>query len=129
MNADEMHPRGGLTHEDAQEVARRLEASGQIDFIDISLGTFHHLFLVEGSMHTPLAYTLPLSAGIRSVVKLPVFATNRINDPRLAEKVLEDGQGDMVNMVRALIADPELPNKARQGREEDIRQCIACNQG
>ena len=80
-------------------------------------------------MHTPLAYTLSLSAGIRSVVKLPVYATNRINDPRLAEKVLEDGQGDMVNMVRALIADPELPNKARQGREEDIRQCIACNQG
>jgi NADPH-dependent 2,4-dienoyl-CoA reductase/sulfur reductase-like enzyme len=80
-------------------------------------------------MHTPLAYTLPLSAGIRSVVKLPVYASNRINDPRLAEKVLEDGQGDMVNMVRALIADPELPNKARQGREEDIRHCIACNQG
>ena len=129
LNADEMHPRGGLTHEDAKQVARRLEASGQIDFIDISLGTFHNLFLVEGSMHTPLAYTLPLSAGIRSVVKLPVYATNRINDPRLAEKVLADGQGDMVNMVRALIADPELPNKARQGREEDIRQCIACNQG
>ena len=129
LNADEMHPRGGLTHEDAKQVAVRLESTGQIDFIDISLGTFHHLFLVEGSMHTPLAYTLPLSAGIRSVVKLPVFATNRINDPRLAEKVLEDGQGDMVNMVRALIADPELPNKARQGREEDIRQCIACNQG
>jgi mycofactocin system FadH/OYE family oxidoreductase 2 len=129
LNADEMHPRGGLTHEDAKRVAVCLEATGRIDFIDISLGTFHHLFLVEGSMHTPLAYTLPLSAGIRSVVKLPVYATNRINDPRLAEKVLEDGQGDMVNMVRALIADPELPNKARQGREEDIRQCIACNQG
>ncbi|MCU0579786.1 MAG: FAD-dependent oxidoreductase, partial [Desulfobacterota bacterium] len=129
LNADEMHPRGGLTHEDAKQVAVSLEGTGQIDFIDISLGTFHHLFLVEGSMHTPLAYTLPLSAGIRSVVKLPVYASNRINDPRLAEKVLEDGQGDMVNMVRALIADPELPNKARQGREEDIRHCIACNQG
>jgi thioredoxin reductase len=129
LNADEMHPRGGLTHDDAKQIAIRLEETGQIDFIDISLGTFHHLFLVEGSMHTPLAYTLPLSGGIRSVVKVPVYATNRINDPRLAEKVLEAGQGDMVNMVRALIADPELPNKARQGREEDIRQCIACNQG
>ncbi|MBI4767049.1 MAG: mycofactocin system FadH/OYE family oxidoreductase 2 [Deltaproteobacteria bacterium] len=129
LNADEMHPRGGLTHDDAKQIAERLEATGRIDFIDISLGTFHHLFLVEGSMHTPLAYTLPLSAGIRSVVRVPVYATNRINDPRLAEKVLEDGQGDMVNMVRALIADPELPNKARQGREEDIRDCIACNQG
>ncbi len=129
LNADEMHPKGGLTLEDAKQIAVRLEATDQIDFLDLSLGTFHNLYLVEGSMHTPLAYTIPLSAGIRSVVKLPVYATNRINDPHLAEKILEDGQGDMINMVRALIADPELPNKAREGREDDIRQCIACNQG
>jgi mycofactocin system FadH/OYE family oxidoreductase 2 len=129
LNADEMHPEGGLTLEDAKRIAVCLEATGQIDFLDLSLGTFHNLYLVEGSMHTPLAYTIPLSAGIRSVVDLPVYGTNRINDPHLAEKILEDGQGDMINMVRALIADPELPNKARQGREDDIRQCIACNQG
>ncbi|MBT3257325.1 MAG: mycofactocin system FadH/OYE family oxidoreductase 2 [Deltaproteobacteria bacterium] len=129
LNADEMHPRGGLTIEDAKEIAGRLEATGLIDFLDLSLGTFHNLFLVEGSMHTPLVYTTPLSAAIRSVVNLPVYATNRINDPQLAEKILEDGQGDMINMVRALIADPELPNKAMEGREDDIRQCIACNQG
>jgi mycofactocin system FadH/OYE family oxidoreductase 2 len=129
LNADEMHPKGGFTHRDAKRVAKSFENTGQIDFIDISLGTFHNLFLVEGSMHTPLAYTAPLSAGIRSVVNLPVYATNRINDPHLAEKIIEDGQGDMVNMVRALIADPDLPNKARYGRSEDIRHCIACNQG
>ncbi len=129
LNADEMHPRGGLTIADATEIAVRLEAANLIDFLDISLGTFHNLYLVEGSMHTPLAYTTPLSAAIRSKINLPVYATNRINDPHLAEKVLEDGQGDMINMVRALIADPELPNKAMEGREDDIRQCIACNQG
>ena len=129
LNADEMHPKGGLTLEDTKKIAARLEAAGQLDFMDLSLGTFHNLYLVEGSMHTPLAYTVPLSAGIRSVVNLPVYCTNRINDPHLAEKILEDGQGDMINMVRALIADPELPNKAREGRDDDIRQCIACNQG
>lgn len=129
LNADEMHPRGGLTLEDAKRIAARLEASGRIDFLDLSLGTFHNLYLVEGSMHTPLAYTVPLSSAIRSVVNLPVYCSNRINDPRLAEKILEDGQADMINMVRALIADPELPNKAREGREDDIRHCIACNQG
>ena len=129
LNADEMHPKGGLTHEDAKEVARRFEADGGIDFFDISLGTFFNLFLVEGSMHTPLAYTAPLSAGIRSVVSLPVYASNRINDPHLAEKILADGHGDMVNMVRGLIADPELPNKAMEDRDDDIRHCIACNQG
>jgi mycofactocin system FadH/OYE family oxidoreductase 2 len=129
LNADEMHPRGGLTHADAKQVAQRLEASGQLDFLDLSLGTFYNLFLVEGSMHTPLAYTVPLSAGMRSVVKLPVFCTNRINDPHLAEKILEDGQADMIGMVRALICDPELPNKSMEGRTDDIRNCIACNQG
>jgi mycofactocin system FadH/OYE family oxidoreductase 2 len=129
LNADEMHPKGGLTHEDAKQVAVRLEASNQLDFLDLSLGTFYNLFLVEGSMHTPLAYTVPLSAGMRSVVDLPVFCTNRINDPHLAEKILEEGQADMIGMVRALICDPELPNKAMEGRTDDIRNCIACNQG
>lgn len=129
LNADEMHPKGGITHEDAKQIAKGFENDGKIDFFDISLGTFYNLFLVEGSMHTPLGYTTPLSAGIRSVVHLPVYATNRINDPHLAEKILEDGHGDVINMVRALIADPELPNKAREGRDEDIRHCIACNQG
>lgn len=129
LNADEMHPRGGLTLEDAKDIAVRLEKTGQLDFMDLSLGTFHNLFLVEGSMHTPLAYTVPLSSGIRSVIDLPVFCTNRINDPHLAEKILGDGQADMIGMVRGLISDPELPNKAKEGRPDDIRHCIACNQG
>lgn len=129
LNADEMHPQGGLTLEDAKAIAKAIEKTGHIDFFDISLGTFHNLFLVEGSMHTPLAYAVPLSAGIRSVVGLPVYCTNRINDPHLAEAILEKGYGDMINMVRALIADPDLPNKARRGDDEDIRHCIACNQG
>ncbi|UCF93989.1 MAG: FAD-dependent oxidoreductase, partial [Desulfobacterales bacterium] len=129
LNADEMHPRGGLTLEDAKQIAVRLESTGQVDFMDLSLGTFFNLFLVEGSMHVPLGYTVPLSAAIRSVIRLPVFCTNRINDPHLAEKILADGHADMIGMVRALICDPELPNKALEGRFDDIRHCIADNQG
>jgi mycofactocin system FadH/OYE family oxidoreductase 2 len=129
LNADEMHPLGGLTLGDSKEIAVRLEATGQLDFIDLSLGTFYNLYLVEGSMHTPLAYTVPLAASIRSVVSLPVFACNRINDPHLAERILSDGHADMIGMVRAQICDPEIVNKTREGRIEDIRYCIACNQG
>jgi hypothetical protein len=129
LNADEMHPRGGITLEDAKRIAVRVEATGQLDFMNLSLGTFYNLFLVEGSMHTPLAYTVPLASAIRSVINLPVFCTNRINDPHLAENILADGHADMIGMVRALICDPELPNKAMEGRTEDIRHCIACNQG
>jgi mycofactocin system FadH/OYE family oxidoreductase 2 len=129
LNADEMHPRGGITLEEAKTIAVRVEKTGKLDFMNLSLGTFHNLFLVEGSMHTPLAYTVPLASAIRSVIDLPVFCTNRINDPHLAENILADGHADMIGMVRALICDPELPNKAMEGRTEDIRQCIACNQG
>ncbi len=126
--ADEM-VQGGLTLEDGKEIAQRFEASENIDFIDLSLATFYNLYLVGASMHTPLGYTIPLAAGIKSVVSLPVFCTGRINDPVMAEKVLANGQADMIGMVRAQICDPELANKAKEGRLEEIRYCVADNQG
>lgn len=127
--ADEMIPWGGLTLADVQEIAVRFEATGLIDFMDLSIGTFFNLYLVEGSMHTPLGYTIPLAAGIRSKIKLPVFCTGRINDPVMAEKVLANGQADIIGMCRALICDPFLPKKAQEARIEDIRYCVGDNQG
>ncbi|MCX7911931.1 MAG: mycofactocin system FadH/OYE family oxidoreductase 2 [Dehalococcoidales bacterium] len=126
--ADEM-VQGGLTLEDTKEIARRFEASGFIDFIDLTLATFYNLYLVGASMHTPLGYTIPLASGIKSVVKLPVFCTGRINDPVLAERVLAEGQADMIGMVRAQICDPHLARKAKEGRLDEIRYCVADNQG
>ncbi len=126
--ADEMIP-GGLTLGDVKEIARLLEATNKIDFFDLSVATFYNLYLVGGTMHTPLGYTIPLAAGIRSVVNLPVFCTGRINDPVMAEKILANGQADMIGMVRAQICDPEIANKARDGRLEEIRYCVADNQG
>ncbi len=128
MCADEMIP-GGLTLADVQEIGARFEASGLIDFMDLSIATFYNLYLVEGSMHTPLGYTIPLAAGMRERLKLPVFCTGRINDPVMAEKVLAAGQADMIGMCRGLICDPFLPKKAFEGRMEDIRYCVADNQG
>ncbi|MGD1119963.1 MAG: mycofactocin system FadH/OYE family oxidoreductase 2 [Dehalococcoidales bacterium] len=126
--ADEM-VQGGLTLDDVKEIAKRFETCKNIDFIDLTLATFYNLYLVGASMHTPLGYTIPLAAGIKSVVGLPVFCTGRINDPVMAEKVLADGQADMVGMVRAQICDPHLANKAKEGRLEEIRYCVADNQG
>jgi mycofactocin system FadH/OYE family oxidoreductase 2 len=126
--ADEMIPWGGLNLADVQDLAARFEASGLIDFMDLSIGTFYNLYLVEGSMHTPLGYTVPLAAGIRSKIKLPVFCTGRINDPVMAEKVLANGQADVIGMCRALICDPYLPQKAQEARLGDIRYCIGDNQ-
>jgi len=127
--ADEMLPWGGITLNDAKEIAKILEASGAIDFMDLSLSTFYNLYLVGGTMHMPLGYAIPLSAGIKEVIGLPVFATGRINDPALAEKVLAAGQADMIGMVRSQLCDPNLVNKAKEGRMDEIRYCIADNQG
>ncbi len=127
MCADEMIP-GGLDLAQVQEIGARFEASGLIDFMDLSIATFYNLYLVEGSMHTPLGYTIPLAAGMREKLKLPVFCTGRINDPTMAERVLASGQADMIGMCRALICDPFLPKKAQEGRLDDLRYCVADNQ-
>jgi mycofactocin system FadH/OYE family oxidoreductase 2 len=128
MCADEMIP-GGLDLAQVQEIGALFESSGLIDFMDLSIATFYNLYLVEGSMHTPLGYTIPLAAGMREKLKLPVFCTGRINDPVMAEKVLAAGQADMIGMCRGLICDPFLPKKAFEGRMDDIRYCVADNQG
>jgi len=125
--ADEM-AWGGITLDDAKRISIALEASGTIDFMDLSLSTFYNLYLVGGSMHMPLGYAVPLAAGIKEAIRLPVFATGRINDPILAEKVLASGQADMIGMVRAQICDPNFASKSREGRLEEIRYCVADNQ-
>jgi mycofactocin system FadH/OYE family oxidoreductase 2 len=124
---DELIP-AGLTLDDVIEIARRLEATGQLDFINTSIGEFHNLYMVEGSMHTPPGYQLFVSASIREAVKLPVFCTGRIKDPVQAERILSEGLADMVDVVRGQICDPEFARKAREGRSEAIRLCISCNQ-
>jgi 2,4-dienoyl-CoA reductase-like NADH-dependent reductase (Old Yellow Enzyme family) len=124
---DELIP-AGLTLDDVREIARRLEATGELDFINTSIGEFHNLYMVEGSMHTPPGYQLFVSVGIREVVKLPVFCTGRIKDPIQAERILREGLADMVDVVRGQICDPEFTRKAREGRTEAIRLCISCNQ-
>ncbi len=125
--ADELIP-GGLTLDDAKQIAQRLQATGQLDYFNLTLATFYNLYLVGGPMHMPLGYAVPLAAGIKEVATLPVFATGRINDPALAERVLAEGQADMIGVVRGQIADPDFARKAREGRTEEIRYCIACNQ-
>src|SRR5579884_2921906 len=124
---DELIP-SGLTLDDVCEIATRLEATGQLDFINTSIGEFHNLYMVEGSMHTPPGYQLFVSAGIREKVSLPVFCTGRIKDPVQAERILREGLADMVDVVRGQICDPAFTRKAREGRTESIHLCISCNQ-
>lgn len=128
--SDDFHP-GGMDNEAMKKVAQALESTGKIDYLSISEGSqYSHYSLSAGPMYIPPAAWVPLASGIKQAVKsTPVVATCRINEPALAESILADGHADMVNMCRALIADPEFANKAREGRVDDIRLCIACNQG
>lgn len=121
---------GGLTLEETQEIARRLEATGKVDYISVSQCTYATIYTLIPEMSFPPACFVYLAAGIRDVVdNIPVMAVARINDPILAEKILADGQADMILMARAFIADPEFPNKTKEGRTDEIRACIACNVG
>ena len=120
---------GAITLEDSKEIARRFEATGQIDFINLSVGTYYNLQLVRGSMYFPLGFTLHLSQGIKEAVKIPVFANNRINTPQMAEEILAHAKADVVGMVRPLICDPQFPNKTKEGRPDEIFICVADNQG
>jgi len=69
---------------------------------------------------------VPLAAAIKEVVSVPVICPN-IHSPALAEQVIRDGTADMVSMCRAHLADPEWPNKVREGREGEIQGCLLCN--
>ena len=115
---------GGNTGEDMKEIARCLEATGLVDWLDFAAGQTEMLHVPP--MYFPLGAFRYLAAGLREEVDLPILHAGRINDPVLAEQILAEGQADMVGMCRACIADPEMPNKAREGRLDEIRHCIAC---
>ncbi|MGD9411399.1 MAG: FAD-dependent oxidoreductase [Desulfobacterales bacterium] len=123
---------GGLTLDVVKENARDLEATGMLDFIDVTAGTdsnMHSYYIHYSPMFVPMGNLTHLSAAIKEAVSLPVITVGRINDPVMAEKILADGLADLVGMTRAALCDPDFPRKAREGRLDDIRHCIACNQG
>lgn len=90
-----------------------------------SLGASVHITPPMGERH---GYLAPLSRAIRDAVDIPVIVTGRINQPQIAEAIIADGAADMCGMTRAMICDPDMGAKARNGKPDDIRACIGCNQ-
>lgn len=119
--------RGGNTHAEARLFAAEMEKAG-VDLFNVT-GGWHETRIPQITTFVPRkAYTY-LARGIKSTVSVPVLASNRVNDPVLAEEILRHGEADLVTMARGLIADPFLPQKAVEGRAGLIYRCIACNQG
>jgi 2,4-dienoyl-CoA reductase (NADPH2) len=118
---------GGLANEEARLFSKGLVKAGA-DMINVT-GGWHETRVPQITMGLPRGGFAYLAQGIKQAVAIPVMACNRINDPVLADQILRDGQADLIGFARGLIADPELPNKAREGRFDEINYCIACNQG
>ena len=130
ISIDEITPEG-LTPDDVLPALAVLDGDGLIDYVSVVAGTSATL---AGSGHIvppmtlPNAYTAPLAARAKAVVSIPVIVAGRINQPQEAERILELGQADACAMTRALISDPLLPMKAAEGRTDEIRACVGCNQ-
>ncbi len=120
---------GGTTIDETVAVARMVEADGNVDYVNTSIGVATAtLFMIEASMHIPPGYALFIPSAIRKAVELPVVGVGRFKDPLQAERALAEGHCDLVGVVRGQIADPDFAAKARAGATEEIRLCLSCNQ-
>lgn len=126
ISGNDFMPGGNSNHEMAL-FASVLEKEG-VDCINVT-GGWHESRIPQITGELPRGGYAYLAEGIRIAVNVPVMASNRINDPLVAEQILQLNMADLVNMGRPLIADPDLPNKAARGDFGAIRRCIACNQG
>lgn len=114
----------GLVLDDWKQIAPMIEKAG-VHALSIYPG-WHETREPRHQMCVPRGAFVYLAEGIKQVVSIPVATGNRINDPVLAEHILVEGKADLIAMATPLIADPFLPNKAREGQLEDIRMCTAC---
>jgi 2,4-dienoyl-CoA reductase-like NADH-dependent reductase (Old Yellow Enzyme family)/thioredoxin reductase len=126
LNGDDGAP-GGLVLDEAVEVARILQTAG-VAALSVSGGTWRTLHLTLAPMHEPRGQLIPLAATIKRAVEVPVIAVGRLDDQRLAERVIAEGHADLIALGRGLIAEPDWPRKIEDGDAESrLRPCIACN--
>ena len=117
----------GITREEGVSIARRLAASGLIDFVNVIRGhidTEEALSHVIPGMGSRSAPHLDFSGEVRAATRMPTFHAARIQDVATARHAIESGKLDMVGMTRAHLADPHIARKVAEGREHQIRPCV-----
>ncbi|NPV53545.1 MAG: FAD-dependent oxidoreductase [Firmicutes bacterium] len=127
MSADEFME-GGLTLQESKKIARILQDAG-VDALHVSAGAYGSMPTILEPMQYNEGWRVYLAEEIKKVVDIPVITVGVIRHPDFAERVLAEGRADFVSVGRTLLADPEWPVKAMEGRQEDIRRCISCNIG
>lgn len=117
---------GGSTWDEVVYLAKELEKAG-VNIINTGIG-WHEARIPTIVTMVPRGGFSWVTKKLKGEVNIPLITTNRINMPDVAEKILADGDADMVSMARPFLADPDLVIKSEQGREDEINTCIACNQ-
>jgi 2,4-dienoyl-CoA reductase-like NADH-dependent reductase (Old Yellow Enzyme family)/thioredoxin reductase len=120
---------GGLTPDEVAQVRAWLEDDGLIDYVNVSMGGYFAFTKMIGAMHEPHGYEIATSEPATRSSSVPTIVTGRILTMAEAEQVIASGAADIVSFVRAMLADPELPRKSFEGREDEVRPCIGCNEG
>ncbi len=116
----------GNTMDEVITIAKALEKAG-ITLLNTGIG-WHEARVPTIVTSVPRAAFVGVTAEVRKHISVPIIASNRINMPDTAEKILADGQADLVSMARPLLADPDWVNKVATRRVDEINTCIACNQ-
>ncbi|MFH1481365.1 MAG: NAD(P)/FAD-dependent oxidoreductase, partial [Pseudomonadota bacterium] len=125
INGHEFGVENGFTIEEARSVAVMLQGAGA-DAVHVSgWGAGDYTPYHSGLMYDPMGNLLDLAATVKQAVTIPVIAVGKL-DLEHAEKALQENKADLVAMGRSLLADPDLPKKAAEGRIEDIRPCLWC---
>ncbi len=125
ISAQEFVP-DGLTVEESIDILKLLVTAG-IDAVQVSAGNDSTPEWICQPMFMQKACLVESAAAIKKALKIPVMAVGRINDPWTADNIIAKGMADLVCIGRGLMADPEMPIKAQEGRFDEIRTCIACN--
>lgn len=133
INATDDAP-GGAGVDEYEEIARRLAATGQVDYLVVKAGTYLKQDYIVPDMQRDRALLAPLAKRLRTAVReenpeITVATTGRITDPRTADQLLVEGAADLVSMTRGHIADPAVAEKAKEGRLDELIECMGCNQG
>ena len=122
----EEYVENGLTTEQSVEILKILVPAG-IDAVQVSAGNDVTPEWICQPMFMEKACLVDSASQVKRALDIPVMAVGRINDPLIANEIIEQDKADLVCIGRGLLADPEMPNKAREGRSDEIRTCIACN--
>ncbi len=126
INGNDFMP-GGIGRKDLHTFGVALAEAG-VDALCVNVG-WHEAQVPQIVSKVPRGIFAYMARDIKKSVNIPVIASHRINEPRTARRLLGEGYCDMVAMGRSLIADPDLPNKAKRGEEDTILHCVACGQG